>query len=243
MLVEVIKIVKFHVLSDLTEKICDLIVMDNYYTPNIANSTGTSKTLVEKCALDLSREIYEISQLETKLMGKLKLADDVRNYMNHVEEGLGLRCWPEIFQKGRISVFETHYYMEELYDAVGHFNKLLEPFGELVCKCITCYNFKQQQITKRRTSTMQIDDFENIQQNLRLARLCFGYLISVPHLRSIRELSIDSMKYMAEGFERSLFVYRSIWRGMRMFDKKINEARQEEKKVTNGSMRKLLKKY
>lgn len=50
------------------------------------------------------------------------------------------------------------------------------------------------------------------------------------------------MEDIAEGFERSLFVYRSIWRGMRLFDKKINEAGQEGKKVTNGSMRKLLNK-
>lgn len=108
--------------------------MDDFYVPNIANSTSTSKTLVKKCALELSSQMHKISQVQTKLMGKLKLADDVKNYLNHVEEeGAGLGHWPEIFQKGRVSVSETHEYMIKLYNAVQHFNKILEPFGGLIC--------------------------------------------------------------------------------------------------------------
>ncbi|KAK9945025.1 hypothetical protein M0R45_010557 [Rubus argutus] len=95
--------------------------------------------------------MHKISPLETKLMRKLNVADDVKNYLNHVEEeGAGLGRWPEIFQKGRVAVSETHDYMIKLYNAVKHFNSILDPFGGLICECITCYDFTQQQVNKKK---------------------------------------------------------------------------------------------
>lgn len=228
MLVEVIKIVKFHVLADLTDKICDLILMDGFlYAENIANS----KTLVEKCAVRLRKEMHTIFELETKILEKFKLAEAVRNYLNHGEDQVvASNSWPEIFHKGRISFFETHDYTIELHNALKQFNHILEPFGKLVCECLTCYDFKQQQMMKTTTTTMSttmhIDDFENIQENLRLADLSlYELMLPAIHLKFVGDMSSESMRNMAVGFERSLIAYRSIWRGMEKFNKKINEAR------------------
>lgn len=247
MLVEVIKIVKFHVLADLTDKICDLILMDDFlYAGNIANS----KTLVEKCAVRLRKEMHTIFKLETKLMEKFKLAEAVRNYLNHAGEDqvVASNSWPKIFHKGRISVFETHDYTIELHNALIQFNDILEPFGKLVCECLTCYDFEQQQMTTTTTTTsttMHIDDFENIQENLRLVDLSL-YELMPPFIRLkfVGDMSSDSMRNMAVGFERSLIAYSDTgaygggWKSLIGRLMKLDRHRYDERQgiVTDGRM-------
>lgn len=89
-------------------------------------------------------------------------------------------------------------------------------------------------------ATMHIDDFENIQENLSLANECFEELISVPHFKFVCDMSMECMGDMAVGFERSLMAYRSILRGIYLFEKKFCEASYDkpERIIVHPIMRK-----
>lgn len=226
MLAEANKIVRFHVLGELTDKIFDLILGYDEFNDNISNSTSTSKNLVANCAIGLSKEMHKISEVETKLMEKFKLVEAARSCMNF-EEGVTItdEFLLKIFLEHKLSMHETHEYLRELFNCLKRFNNILMPFGRLICECMTCYDFKKQQMTRKTTSTMQIDDFENIQKDLRHANLIFDELILVLQLKFVDEMSTDSMTDMAAGFELSRIAYKSIWRGMIMFNEKITEAR------------------
>lgn len=230
MLVEAIKIFKFHVLSDLIDDICYLSLMDDTNGfGTIASCTSTSKTLLAKCAVGLSKEMLRISGVETKLMEKYKLTNAVRNYLNHEEDEVR---WSKIKYECGSSVYRAHGYMIELFSALKQFNNILMPLGRHTCECLSCYEFKPRHMTPTTATTtwatMHIDDFENIQENLSLANEYFEKLISVPHLKFACDMSMESMRDMAIGFEHSLMAYRSILRGIILFRNKFCEARYDK---------------
>lgn len=245
MFVEAIKIVKFHVLSDLIDEICYLSLRDDTTGfGTIACCTSSSITLLAKCAVGLSKEMLRISGVETKLMEKYKLTDAVRNYLNHEEdEVVPSNRWSKIQQECQLSVYRTHDYMIELFSALKQFNNILMPLGRHTCECLSCYEFKPKHMTPTTTTTwatMHIDDYENIQQNLRDASECFDKLIAVPHFKFVCDMSMESMGDMAVGFQRSLMAYRSILRGIKLFDRKFREARYDkpERIIVHPFMRK-----